>query len=676
MRRPGWKRRRPRRPAHRPEPENDHKVATYILLIAILSAGALAALLLGRRAAASAVGALASIAAGACGLISGGTALAGATWDLRLPWSVPMGSFHVAADPLSGFFLCVISLLCGLCGLYGWRYLAHHAGRRNLGASWCFYLLLFASMAVVVTARNAVLFLVAWEAMSLSSLLLVMFEHERPEVVRAGWTYLVATHLGTAFLLVMFLLLADGGSLEFDTLAPAEGAGGAVFLLAMVGFGTKAGFLPLHVWLPEAHPAAPSHVSAVMSGVMIKTGIYGLLRTLLLLGPPPAWWGFALLGVGAASGVFGVLLALAQHDLKRLLAYHSVENIGIIALGMGVGLLGVSSGNHLMAALGFTGALLHVLNHAVFKGLLFLAAGSVLHATATGELDRLGGLLKRMPATGGAFLVGSAAISGLPPLNGFVSEFCMYAGALSAIAAGGAAAWGGVVAAGSLALISGLALACFSKAFGIVFLGEPRSESAEAAHDPPLSMRLPVQLLAGLCVALGLCGPLAAAAAAPAVAGIAGGRAAPAVVELLWWVSGAALLLGALVAALALCRRRLLRGRTVGEGPTWDCGYAAPGARMQYTASSYAMPIVKMFRGVLGTTEHLQRPEGLLPRSASVRTHTGDPLLERAYRPAFAAVAWLAARLRWLQRGRNQLYVLYIALAVLALLVFELGGRP
>jgi formate hydrogenlyase subunit 3/multisubunit Na+/H+ antiporter MnhD subunit len=282
-----------------------------------------------------------------------------------------------------------------------------------------FFNLLLASMLLVVTARNGVLFLVSWEIMSLSSFFLVMFEDEKPGVREAGWTYLVTTHLGTALLLAMFVLLGrNSGSLDFDALSAPEAIAGVVFLLGLIGFGTKAGLMPLHVWLPEAHPVAPSYVSAVMSGVMIKMGIYGLLRTLTWLGEPPAWWGWTLLVLGVVSGVLGVLYALAQHDLKRLLAYHSVENIGIIAMALGVGLLGVHYRIPAMAALGFTGGLLHVVNHALFKSLLFLGAGSVLHATGVGDLDRLGGLLKRMPITGTTFLIGAAAICGLPPLNG------------------------------------------------------------------------------------------------------------------------------------------------------------------------------------------------------------------------------------------------------------------
>ena len=304
---------------------------------------------------------------------------------------------------------------------------------------------------------------------------------------------------------------------------PAAAPSGVLFLLAVIGFGTKAGFIPMHVWLPEAHPAAPSHVSAVMSGVMIKTGIYGLLRMLTLLGPPPAWWGWTFVAMGVVSGILGVLYALSQHDLKRLLAYHSVENIGIIALGLGVGVLGISYGNPTMAALGFTGGLLHVVNHAVFKSLLFLGAGSVLHATGTGELDRLGGLLKRMPVTGATFLVGAAAISGLPPLNGFVSEFLIYLGAVAGIGSQAriAAAW-------PLMTRVGRRRAGVDRRAGRRLLQQglwhrvpwraAERRKQPAPTKPVAAMRWPMVVLAGLCVLIGLAAPLWPLVLQPAVA--------------------------------------------------------------------------------------------------------------------------------------------------------------
>src|SRR5260370_23854303 len=343
-----------------------------------------------------------------------------------MAWDVPYGSRFLDLDPLSGFFLIPVFVLCALAAIYGADYLEAYRGKKSLAPPWFFFNLLVASMVVVILARNGVLFLMAWEMMALSSFFLVTFESEKESTRQAGWIYLVASHIGTAFLLALFILLGRAnGSLDFDRFSVSSGAG-LLFVLALVGFGTKAGFIPLHVWLPEAHPTAPSHVSAVMSAVMIKTGIYGIVRVMMILGAPQAWWGWVLCGIGLSSGVIGVLLALAQHDLKRLLAYHSVENIGIIALGLGVGTLGVRTGLPAVAAVGFAGALLHVLNHTLFKGLLFLAAGNVAHSTHTREIDHLGGLLRRMPRTGVIFLIGASAISGLPPLIGFSIEFLIY----------------------------------------------------------------------------------------------------------------------------------------------------------------------------------------------------------------------------------------------------------
>jgi formate hydrogenlyase subunit 3/multisubunit Na+/H+ antiporter MnhD subunit len=528
----------------------------------------------------------------------------------------------------------------------------------------------------------------SWEVMSLASFFLVMLDDELESVRRAGWIYLVAMHLGTAFLVALFLLLGrNAGSLDFDRLAAAPDMRGLLFVLALVGFGTKAGFIPLHVWLPEAHPAAPSHVSAVMSGVMIKTGIYGLLRTLTLLGPPPAWCGWTLLGIGLASGVLGVLYALAQHDLKRLLAYHSVENIGIIALGLGVGFLGISSGNPLMAGLGLAGGLLHVVNHAVFKSLLFLGAGSVLHATGTGEIDRLGGLLKRMPVTGATFIIGAAAICGLPPLNGFVSEFLIYLAALAGLdAEARSTLWPlmGILVVGGLALIGGLAAACFTKAVGIVFLGEPRSAEAAQAEEAGPAMRWPMIVLAGLCVTIGLTAPLWPWALRPAVAAMIPAGVPAVVRESMVAAVGHAvaplagvmlasyLVLGLIVVGTQL-RRKLLSGRRVQRAGTWDCGYVAPTPRMQYTASSFAQPLLLLFRLFLRPHEEIHPPEGLFPTHAGLHTHTPDWFRKRLYEPLFAVEALIAAHIRRLQQGRIQIYVLYIALTILILLLWKLG---
>jgi formate hydrogenlyase subunit 3/multisubunit Na+/H+ antiporter MnhD subunit len=655
-------------------------MTVLLVAVAVLVCSGLAALLAsGSPRAATALGAGGAVVACVIGLIAAVPFLFGTPAEsLRLAWNVPYGTFFVEVDALSAFFLLPIFGLSALAAVYGTEYLQAWRGRKSPGATWFFYNFLVASMVLVVLARNGVLFLVAWETMALTSYFLVTLDHEQDSVREAGWTYLVASHLGTAFLLAMFVLLGrSSGSLDFDRYSSANAS--ALFLLALVGFGTKAGFMPLHVWLPEAHPAAPSHVSALMSGVMIKMGIYGLLRTLTFLGPPPAWWGWVLIGVGLTSGVLGVLFALAQHDLKRLLAYHSVENIGIIALGLGVGLVGVSNGSPVLAVLGFGGGLLHVLNHALFKGLLFLGAGSVLHGAGTREIDHLGGLAKRMPWTAATFLVGAVAISGLPPLNGFVSEFLIYLGAFNGVTQRAGVAVPLLAAIAGLALIGGLAAACFTKAFGVVFLGEPRSEHAARAHEAGAAMRWPMALLAVGCALIGFCAPFVVrslASVLPLVSGLApetvGEKLADAVAPLRFVIAGS-VAFQVLVAGLAWARRRLLRGRTMAETVTWDCGYAQPSARMQYTASSFAQPLTTLFAPLLRTRCKLTAPEGYFPRAASLSTETPDAARVALYEPAFSGVGWVLARMRWLQQGRIQLYVLYIALTLLVLLVWKLG---
>jgi len=606
------------------------------------------------------------------------TLAGGKSCSVCLPWHVPYGSFSLAIDPLSAFFLLPILVVAALAAIYGCEYLEPYRAKKPLGAVWFSYNVLVASMALVVTAKNGVLFLTAWETMALASFFLVVFEHEREEVRKAGWSYLVASHLGTAFLLLMFLYLGrQAGSLDFDRFAAVgPRAASLLFLLAVVGFGTKAGFFPLHVWLPEAHPAAPSHVSALMSGVMIKTGIYGLLRIYVAIGPGPAWWGGLLIGIGVLSGVLGVLFALAQHDLKRLLAYHSVENIGIIAIGLGLGMLGRSLGAPVLTALGFAGALLHVLNHALFKSLLFLSAGAVAHGTGTREIDRLGGLIKRMPWTAFGFLIGAAAICGLPPFNGFVSEFLIFLGAYRGTAGFGPhVAAPCLIAIAGLALIGGLAVACFTKAFGIVFLGEPRSRHGNHAHEAGWAMRLPMLALAAGCAAIGLGSPWLVRFLGPAVGSLTAGQGWEELAATAGPLLCITLVATGLVAAaifLASLRLWLLCGRTKDKAGTWDCGYARPSARMQYTASSFAKPLTELFSTLLRTRTRSSPPSGLYPESAALSTTTPDLASEGLFGPGYEAIQGLLAKLRWTQHGRLQLYVLQIAVTLLVLLIWKL----
>ena len=631
------------------------------------------------RMGASLVGVAGCVAA--CGLAlfpACASLVSGYGFEFHCAWNVPGGSFAIALDALSGLFLLPVLILGAVGAVYGMEYMR----KSDVRAHWLFYNLLVAAMMLVVLARNGVLFLVAWEGMALASFFLVATDSHKDQVRVAGWIYLAATHLGTAFLLGLFALLEGAaGSLnfsDFSDLSLSAGTASAIFLLAIVGFGAKAGFMPFHVWLPEAHPAAPSHVSALMSGAMIKTGIYGLVRILTLLGPTPAWWGWLLVGVGAFCGVAGVLFALAQHDLKRLLAYSSVENMGIITLGLGVGLIGLSANLPLVAALGFAGALLHVINHALMKGLLFLGAGSVLHAAGTGDLNRLGGLLKRMPRTGITFLVGAAAISGLPPLNGFASELLIFLGAFHGVVTDAPGVTASLlVVLVALALISGLAAACFTKAFGSAFLGEPRSMEANQAHESGLRMAGSQWILAALCAAVGLMAVAAIRLVMPAVAVVTGASAiVNPVAPLFSALQSVSVIFGLFllfVGTLALIRRRLLAGRSVREHVTWDCGYVAPSPSMQYTASSFTQPLTQLFEMLLRTRRRLEGPQGLFPGNGRFSTHTADVFQEYLYRPLFVGVAYAAKRLRFLQHGSIHLYVLYIALTLLVLLVWKLG---
>jgi formate hydrogenlyase subunit 3/multisubunit Na+/H+ antiporter MnhD subunit len=541
--------------------------------------------------------------------------------------------------------------------------------------------MLVVSMTGVVLARDGVLFLFAWEIMSISGFFLVTFDNERDEVQRAGIAYLVASQIGVVFLFVLFGLFArHAGDFGFASIGAAGSLGpelaNACFLLALVGFGSKAGFWILHTWLPEAHPAAPSHVSATMSGVMIKMGIYGVLRVVTLLGPPPVWWGIVLIAIGASSGLLGVLHALAQRDLKRLLAYSSVENVGIITLAMGLGLLGQSTSNPAMAFLGYSGAIVHTLNHSLFKGLLFFGAGSVLHATGTRQMDALGGLARKMPITTLTWLVGSVAIVGLPPLNGFIGEWLIYVAAFR----GGASLEDSAVVAAlavipALALIGGLGAACFIRAFGIVFLGEPRSSACDAAHDPPVAMRVPMIVAAALCIGIGIV-PDAALRLVERPAQIMVGTSvlADPIVGAAVSITQIVVVLLVLVGLLALLRWWLLRRREVAIGSTWSCGYEAPATRMQYTAVSFAEPALGPFREVFHRKVQEALPSGYFPRQAHHEDHPGDLVEMRVITPAVRRVVVALGYLRVLQQGRVQLYLGYILVTVILVLVWQLSG--
>ena len=644
--------------------------------VALPALSGLAAVLLRRRPEVAERAACAVLCAGAAaGLVAAGVALAGGP-------PAASAALGLRLDALSAVFLAAIAIPSAAGAVYGLGYYpqAEHGGRAI--RLQVFYGIAVGGMALLVLAANAIPFLVGWELMALSNFFLVHTEHDRIEVQRAAFLYLVATHVGTLALFAVFALLARAaGSFELTAmrgLAPAGALGTPLLVLALLGFGTKAGLMPVHFWLPPAHAAAPSHVSALMSGVVVKTGIYGLLRLTELLAPPPVAWGVTVLAVGAVSAVLGVAYALAQHDLKRLLAYHTVENVGIIVLGTGLGLLGRALGQPALVLLGIGGAALHVFNHAVFKALLFLGAGAVHHATGTRDLDRLGGLARRMPATALLFLVGAAAIAGLPPLNGFVSEWLVYLGFLDGLGRpGGDLLAFTALGVPVLALVGGLAAACFAKVVGIAFLGAPRTPEAAGAHEAPRTMLVPIAGLAAICAVIGLAPaavlpPLRNVAAAwahldPAALDGAAARAGAgaARVSLV-----AALLLAAAAALVALRRRRLAAHPPAAAVETWGCGFAAPTARIQYTGSSFAELLLRRFSWAVVPRVQGTPPAGPFPAPASFHTDVPDAVLDLAVAPTARAYHWAAIRARLLYLRRIQFQILLILATLLAVLAW------
>jgi hydrogenase-4 component B len=607
--------------------------------------------------------------------------LTGASLGLRaaeegaslLGWP-PAGDSAIGVDALSVFFLVPIFLIAALGSIYGLDYWPQHRHPANGRKLQLFWGLLVAGMALLVVSRHAMAFLLGWEVMALAAFFLISTEDHRAECRQSGWIYLIATHVGTLCLFAMFALWrAATGSYTLRPLA-ADAIDLAVmnglFFLALLGFGLKAGIMPLHFWLPGAHANAPSHVSALLSGVMIKMGIYGLFRMLSLLAAPPAFWGGLILALGAVSGLLGVLFALGQHDLKRLLAYHSVENIGIILMGLGLAILGRSNEQPEWVVLGLAGSLLHVWNHGLFKSLLFLCAGSVVHATHTREIDRLGGLAKSMPWTAAMFLLGAVAICGLPPLNGFVSELFVYLGLLSSIISVGEGGSAAVVAVPVLAMIGALAVACFVKVHGAVFLGSPRTDAAARAHESPITMKVPMGVLAACCVLIGLAPalvtPVLDAVIVSATPELRSGAMSVATLAPLQAVSVMAAVLLALVAAPTIILARL--GRGAARVGTWDCGYAEPTSRMQYTASSFAQTLVGLFGWVLRPHTRPPSVRGLFPAPTQMSSHVDDVVLDRWLMPASRDVERRFGWFRRFQQGLTQHYVLYILLTVIVML--------
>jgi len=583
-------------------------------------------------------------------------------------------SFALSVDRLSAFFLLLICSVSLPVILFSSSYIPRHYSGARRHWLWVLLPLFLMSMVVVVTASTTFAFLFGWELMTLFSAGLILIDGDSEQRRHSIFIYLLMMHAGAAAVIGAFLLFLPQASnfaqmrASATLMSPALRT--AVFLLAFIGFGTKAGIVPLHLWLPRAHPIAPSPVSALMSGVMLKTAVYGFVRFAFdFLGTGPSWWGYLVLSAGAVSGLLGVLYAISEHDLKRLLAYHSVENIGIIYLGLGAALVFTANHAPLWAALALAAALLHCLNHAIFKSLLFLGAGAISDAAHTLDLEELGGLQKRMPLTGVVFLIACCSIVGLPLFNGFVSEWLTFRSFLAASELTNlSAAIVLPLAAGVLGLIGGLAAACFAKVYGVAFLGRPRSREAEHANEVSLPMQAGMGALATACVVIGVFPGLVlhnlGKLTEELVPGAALPPAATSLSSILPWI---ALFVGVLVAGIAVFKQ------TKKLTATWACGLPGLNERMQYTSTAFSKPLRKVFSQVYKadrTVEVVPAGAPYFPVSISYRSVRTTSFEKSLYRPGVNAIVAAAYRLRRLQTGNIQIYLLYIFAALIALLVF------
>jgi hydrogenase-4 component B len=621
----------------------------------------------------------------------------GGEQTVALASGIPLLEYGLRLDAISAFFNLALGVLAAAISIYSIGY-AGGWPRTRTGVSAVFYNVLLLSLTLVFTASNVFFFLIVWEVMAGAAYCLVSSDHAKEESRRAGLLFLVMSHAGTALLLVAFLALASAsGSLDFATfhLLGAKLPGtqsGIVLLLFFVGFGVKAGIIPVHIWLPAAHPVAPSNISALMSGIVIKTGIYGMVRVFFdFYDVVPEWAGLLVLSVGVVSALLGVLYALMEHDLKRLLAYHSIENIGIILIGLGSALLFRTYGHAQLAAIALVAALYHTLNHAIFKGLLFLGAGSVLHSARTRNMEEMGGLIRRMPATAFCFLVGAVAISGLPPLNGFVSEWLTYQALLAGFGATKSLARIMFPITGALlALTAALAAACFVKAFGITFLALPRSAEAEHANEAPFSMRLGMGLLAAACFGLGLGATwfvplfdsvtrqaLGLAVSRSLIAGngfvLVAGAARNGAVSTAG-IAAMLVLLAAVPVLLWLVWGR--RGRRA-AGPTWDCGLPGLTPANEYTATAFSKPLRMIFSALYRPRREIQAQFDVSPYyPTSIRFESEiHPTFEKHfYDPLNAWILSVADRMRAIQAGSIHAYLAYIFVTLILLLLFGARG--
>lgn len=661
----------------------------FILLLATFAAGALLSFIFQKNAQLSHM--ISSIIAIAGSVIGIGLALSllitKSFFAFTIPTSFPLFDISVHVDALSAFFILIISVVAFASSTYGISYMRHYFANYNIGVFGFFYNLFILSLLLVTTAYNGFYFIFVWELMSLTSLFLVIFEYNQRKNLQAGYIYFVMTHIATACIFIAFVLLYQAtGSFNFESIKNLSGSispilKGIIFFLLLVGFGTKAGIIPLHIWLPRAHSAAPSHVSALMSGVMIKMSILMFFQFFIVLMPhAPMWWGVIVLIIGATSSVVGVLYALSEHDSKRLLAYHSIENIGIILLGLGSGMIFIALGNIPLAIIALVAALFHTLNHAIFKGLLFLGAGSVISQTHTRNIEEYGGLIKHMPYTAFFFLIGALAISGFPPFNGFVSEWLTFQGLFNGITYQSIFVKSiFIFAGGSLALTGGLAAACFVKVFGLTFLARSRSPHTKQVKESSLFMTGSMGYLAALCLGIGVF----SFAIVPLIRSIVSGLIAftqhpeGIVIQNMgieinstfamsaMIVMPFLLILLCLVVAIAMVFANFLSNKQkVRIGEIWDCGFNSITPRMEITATGFSRSIIIIFRGILHPTKQYD------VESKTVTLGIVNIYEQYFYFPLHRSLQKISLQIKKIQGGNVNLYIFYIVIVLIGLFIW------
>lgn len=671
---------------------------SYLFLgsIAIYSIGAISALIFNKKNRLCTYASFLSASiASILGIIFSFSVLSGNTFNYVLQGSALL-SYGFYVDKLSAFFILIISITGLAVSVYSTGYVTEYFGKKNIGYLGFLYNIFMLSMILVVSANNAVMFLIVWELMSIISYLLVMYEHEKKETRKAGFIYIVMTHFGTGFIILSFLILASStGSFNFETF---RGIGGTLpphlkdlaFIFALIGFGTKAGIVPLHIWLPYAHPAAPSNVSALMSGVMIKTAIFMLIRVFFdFLGAGVAWWGIIVLITASISALLGVMYALMEHDMKRLLAYHSVENIGIILIGVGVSMIFMASGHPDLAAFGLISGLYHTINHAVFKSLLFMGAGSIVFSTHTRNIEEYGGLIKKMPWTALFFLIGAISISALPPFNGFVSEWLTFQAQLLSINLSDNITKILVLFSGAgLALTSALAAACFVKAFGVSFLALPRSSHSEHSKEVPVSMLIGMFLLSSMCIVLGvmpfyfikiidsISAPLAGVSIISrmnfgySIATIS--SSTPATISTIWIA-----ILVFVILPLPVIMYLLLSRTPTAKYETWGCGQPVSTGRNEYTATAFSKPIRMWLGGIFRPHREIQTMYSDSPffKQKVIFESDIEPIFEKyLFYPVTWVVVTLSRFMRIIQTGYIQTYLLYILITLVIALIYVGSG--